>query len=961
MKYLKKVYLLFILVLLLVYSNQFAQEKFTVGTFIASGYDTSTHYKNYQQVLDLGVNSIYQLAIKNINAPNLPDQRSNLDLLSQFSTVWAANDSGTGTPYHKMNAEWQNVDWISYFTSAKYMKWEAEGDPLFTGNVKISHEEESALGTFGTSYTEGNISGWRSGNSATNTGRFLISGPNYWQYPRYTFTNVGWNSTPINYIASFNIKLGAPPSTNVPVCSLFVIMTNKDGIEHTLDSSLVMSSQLNSTTYTPIPLNYNYSRWIYTQSTEEKNYTLPGSFFIDSDGPGYNLGSTIEFKVQWLGNIELLVDYIEVYDQMIWDRYFSQHPERVIDSIITYDQEFSQNSNFYSKLKYYYTMDEPHSVDGYTPLRKVQEILDDPANNIQADLLTHWYPEWNNIRDGDPSWPPYIALAHPKKVMFWFAPFTNDENRIPYERDKTLFFSHFMLQNAFLADSNFFVSAQAFGSKEGSIYEHWMLPDTSELSAETMLSLAHGCKGIFYETYYTYGNINELHAEGLVDYPIGDYYPPRDIWYKVKDLTSRLNSELGDNLMKLNYTGEFLMLRKNVWETGFSGEFYDDYLKLNSENVTCNFHTGFFTKDGFDDNDYYYFLLTNQLTTNPTNVNITVKPKTLGFTNYRFRNIEPEYNFDITFKDSTTQTLNNFPAGEGYLFQVAPVVKYGGKLVYSEDVGDDMVLLDDMTIESGATLTVYGNYYAKANITVRNGGKIENYENGKIIFDLGKMLIIEGNAEIKGTSANNKLALQFSGNNTAVLIKPGSSLTMDYCNITGAYHGIVTETGSRSYVNISNSNISATYCGISLVSGSSSEDLTSQIYKCNLSSTLYGISASNYNLILIKENTLTGCSINISNSSSAFLQGNIITGSGSATTYGIFMSSSTGFVRSNTITNCLNGLHLANSSPDVGGNILQGNVRHGLYIGSGSIPNLVGYLQINPPLYFPLSGYNKIL
>ncbi len=233
-------------------------------------------------------------------------------------------------------------------------------------------------------------------------------------------------------------------------------------------------------------------------------------------------------------------------------------------------------------------------------------------------------------------------------------------------------------------------------------------------------------------------------------------------------------------------------------------------------------------------------------------------------------------------------------------------------------------------------------------------------ENSAIIFDPGKKLIIEGSAEIKGTSTTNKLTLQFSGNDNAVLVKPGSSLILDYCNITGAYQGIVTETGSRSYVNITNTNISAAYCGISMISNSSTEELTSQIYNCSISSNLYGISVSNYNLILIKENTLTGCAINISNSASAFLQGNVITGGGSSTTYGIFMSSSTGYVRSNTITNCLNGIHLANSSPDVGGNILQGNVKHGLFIGSGSIPNLIAHLQLNPPLYFPLSGYNKI-
>jgi tetratricopeptide (TPR) repeat protein len=33
---------------------------------------------------------------------------------------------------------------------------------------------------------------------------------------------------------------------------------------------------------------------------------------------------------------------------------------------------------------------------------------------------------------------------------------------------------------------------------------------------------------------------------------------------------------------------------------------------------------------------------------------------------------------------------------------------------------------------------------------------------------------------------------------------------------------------------------------------------------------------------------------------------------------------------------------------------------HGLYIGSGSFPNLIGLIQTNPPTYYPLAGYNTI-
>jgi tetratricopeptide (TPR) repeat protein len=72
------------------------------------------------------------------------------------------------------------------------------------------------------------------------------------------------------------------------------------------------------------------------------------------------------------------------------------------------------------------------------------------------------------------------------------------------------------------------------------------------------------------------------------------------------------------------------------------------------------------------------------------------------------------------------------------------------------------------------------------------------------------------------------------------------------------------------------------------------------------------------------------------------------------------MNNSGGYIRSNTVKNRVNGILLANSSPDIGGNLLENNYKHGLYIGSGSFPNLVGLVQTNPPTYYPLAGYNTI-
>jgi hypothetical protein len=96
------------------------------------------------------------------------------------------------------------------------------------------------------------------------------------------------------------------------------------------------------------------------------------------------------------------------------------------------------------------------------------------------------------------------------------------------------------------------------------------------------------------------------------------------------------------------------------------------------------------------ENENKFFMVTNVLADEIKVLNADLDFTTSSFDNIRLRNIEG--GFDMTFKDYYS-LIYNFPAGEGYLFQVAPVVLYGGKLVYSEDVGEGITLNDDMTIE----------------------------------------------------------------------------------------------------------------------------------------------------------------------------------------------------------------------------------------------------------------------
>ena len=132
--------------------------------------------------------------------------------------------------------------------------------------------------------------------------------------------------------------------------------------------------------------------------------------------------------------------------------------------------------------------------------------------------------------------------------------------------------------------------------------------------------------------------------------------------------------------------------------------------------------------------DNKYFLLAN------LNVNSSVTAKlqisnTTKFNNIIFRDVESklsEANKTIG-NNSSVKSFFNIPPGEGYLFQVAPVVKYGGNLIFDEAINENCTLKGEMIIKNKATLTINSDYFVYGNIVVEDG-KIEYGENGKIHY-----------------------------------------------------------------------------------------------------------------------------------------------------------------------------------------------------------------------------------
>jgi hypothetical protein len=550
--------------------------------------------------------------------------------------------------------------------------------------------------------------------------------------------------------------------------------------------------------------------------------------------------------------------------------------------------------------------------------------------------------------------------------MFWYAPFSCwwettaycDENPL----EVTFEYLRGNLQEAHLQQPDYYVTLQTWGTWDDEIddYSRYYTPTPEEISAETMLALAHGVEGVFYEVYYSYYSnaAQTILQEALVELPVNNYATTAN-WEKVQSLAARLKGTLGNTLLTLDYTGDYINVE--CYNCPGQDNFTNDYLTINHQGSNYFWHAGFFKEQNNSDNKH--FLLTNLRTTIAVTASLTVENQT-AFKNVSFTDIEGgESKVDTTIGYNSSITYyENMPAGEGRLYRVSPVVLYGGRMIYDEIVGD-MTLHDDMIIENGATLKVYDTYTSKANIIVKDGS-IVNGIDGEIIFENGKRLIIDGTATLSGTTED-KLVFVFEGEEmeNGIVVNPGASLTISNCKIEDAQTGIKALVNSQ---NLNFQNVEFIDCktsSVTLLGQTEGDELVRQIKSCTITNSPIGISASNLPELIVQGNKITNTDlgINLSNISTAIVFEDTII-STTESLAGIFAESTGGEIRNNIIRGHTNGIHLGNSSPDVGGNDITDCLYHGMYVGSGSEPNMVGYLIQNPNnhAWYAISGYNKI-
>ncbi len=684
------------------------QDQFVIGAYMhstpfayASGYQPSdSAIFSLWRAKALGINTAMVYVRQPVKDDNiyyvgaeLPN--SNMESLRVFPNSIAMNTYSTyklldgPLPPGSENIYIRNFDYIFFYSGAYYSKWDATLETLPISTLGLTHDH-------GYRKTIGNKNYWSTHSENGYPDNFeselwFVRGPNYFQETRYRGSHYPtiWNNDLQTYEVNFNLKLAnapLPEQMNDQVCQIFVyvkyklnsIIYHESLVSRILTAGEIWGSQGGQ------KLRYDYSDFCQNAYKMGAAEDCTDKELID-----------VEFRVKYLeSKHELLVDYIEIYDIDIWEKRLSREEYKNLarQNIINYLNKFKvANPQFYeNNFRYFLGVDEPHSVDCYIPHAFVQGVLDSLNNAWPKGaplLFTHFMPEWNGFRDNARTIPPFVSTVKPKPFHFYYPPYSYNPD-VPTEQGlenlrNIFYWVYDGIKRADGLIDDFYITLEVWDQGP----EHWLQwrsPTPEELNAGVMLSLAHGAKGIFYEPFYSYGSSGNT-VYGLLEreYP----YNPKPIGIHLRDnLHPRLNGILGNTLLKIKYTGKEICLRSLLDPAvtcTYAGSSYD-YLSLYSlPEIECDFNATFL-KDTLDEGNKY-FMVVNSYCTASRELRMELNLSNSGYNNLKVKNVEG--GLDTTFNGVNSYFFDyDFPAGEGYLFQVAPVVKYGGKLLYNETI-----------------------------------------------------------------------------------------------------------------------------------------------------------------------------------------------------------------------------------------------------------------------------------
>ena len=523
-------------------------------------------------------------------------------------------------------------------------------------------------------------------------------------------------------------------------------------------------------------------------------------------------------------------------------------------------------------------------------------------------------------------------------------------------------------------------------------YYKYRTPTGSQALGQSILALAYGSKGIFYETYYSYISSapgwGDYFAESLVGNNSDDFDRPRSNDYGLYDtivsLGKRLKGPLGNLLPKLEFSGEESYIY-NTWQRDRKqNSINPSKLKIFGEGIPEYPNNRFLNlgitrlqpKTSFNLTGDYYFLL-NQITFD----NFTLDPEVIstynslhvginvsGFRNWRFYDIEG--GDDFKFVKLNNHTGSDFTAiipigkGDGRLFRLIPTAASTGTFLTDEVITSGEIISSEgtITVPMGITLKIEGNYTLTDSLIIEDGGVLALEPGSTLNLDSASSVYCAGDLYINGTETN-KVTINFlqpdETKQNSIYLGRESSAIVKYAEIKNGYSGISALNGFDTLI-IDNCNFTNISHAALLLNGNGYDNakITNNTYtNCD-----YAGFFSNLSTVVINSDSAnTRSGYYFSNVSDLWFGNNKLTGTQEGP--GMTLTGCFGNIYNNKITDHMDGILLAHSFPKIGGNEITNNTQRGLVCEYGAIPDLKAFSEVGDCEQmntYPLSGFNNI-
>ena len=746
--------------------------------------DSNTTQNRIQSMKDMGGDGVIAQEVRAI----LFDRLNNAGLrIVPYNTI-------PDSPY---------VNYIAKYTDASYTEWEAEGTDTAVGKVTLAYK--NAIGEV---INEGGITWVRTISGAGKD--TLLKGPGYFQSPHYII-EPGDNTQRIReYEARYILKMDTNPllsqdsitqleSEDDTVCILRVTYNPHPMTQPpiTIDSLILEISDLKP--YNSIKskiISYNLEG---LQESITKTLSTVKDNFAGSIAARY-----VEFRIEWKG-----LNYVRLWvDQVIT----SDDRGRSLIEFKEYDRGIRWQANdslfaypvdkYDSTIVGWYAVDEPSNIDNCDPLKYVDSLIRSATNGTKQLVvsLAGNFSGWFESDNPAPSESVYRVeelskRSKVKSVMLNFYPYNlpwREKENPEYKSDNLIHLTECHLKVINKIDTLFWSSIQTGKWLYYDILNNLAGPDKVPTVAQYLyqinLSLLYGSKGIILNNYY-YGN-NELIISLYNVLTDEKHY----LWYTTRDTISpRLKGLYGITLRNILQSTQI----PNTDITYTSAEINRENLKRISKDA--EYDGAMFLDVGLfaGSNLTKYFMLLNRYYSEYTGIRVSL----MGLSGYHNWTVK-EYR-DTTYKFITTSTdtssfVDIIGKGDAKLYSVRPSVKYGGEINHNETVTSETLIENDLTINSGKTLTVMGTYNCYKNIIVNLNGKLDIRPGSTLNFYDGAKLIVNGSLIAKGKNYNDSLiTIDFQSpddsTKNSVQLNPGSIDTISYCLIQNGYYGITAD------------------------------------------------------------------------------------------------------------------------------------------------------------------------